>query len=73
MPLTFAGKGKFKVNRINGGNTVKNRLAKMGIIEGGFLEVSNAHYGCPVVVQLQGAQYGIGIGVASKIDVIPVA
>ena len=73
MPLTFAGKGKFKVNRINGGNTVKNRLAKMGIIEGGTLQVSNAQYGGPVVVQLQDAQYGIGIGVASKIDVTPLA
>ena len=73
MPLTFAGRGKFKVNKINGGNTVKNRLAKMGIIEGSYIKVSNAHHGGPVVVQLQDAQYGIGIGVASKIDVTPIS
>jgi Fe2+ transport system protein FeoA len=45
----------------------------MGIIEGSTIQVSNAHYGGPVVVQLQDAQYGIGIGVASKIDVTPIA
>ena len=52
---------------------MKNRLAKMGIIEGSYIKVSNAHHGGPVVVQLQDAQYGIGIGVASKIDVTPVS
>ncbi len=73
MPLTFAGKGNFKVNKINGGNTVRTRLAKMGISEGGYIKVSKANYGGPVVIQLQDAQYGIGIGVASKIDVTPVS
>jgi len=71
MPLTFAGKGMFKVNNIKGGHSVRNRLAKMGITEGISISVKNGHYGGPVVVQLNDSQYGLGVGIASKIDVTP--
>jgi Fe2+ transport system protein FeoA len=72
MPLIFAGKGKFQVNSIKGGHAIKNRLAKMGIIEGVVLRVPSDKMGGPVVVELTDSQYGLGIGVASKIDVTPV-
>ena len=60
------------VVEIRGGRGVRNRLAQMGILPGTRLKiVSQAAFGGPLLVDVDGRVVAIGRGVADKVIVRP--
>jgi ferrous iron transport protein A len=58
------------VERINGGRQFSNKMDSMGILPGKEIQrVNTSVTGGPVVIQVGNAQYALGRGMASKIQV----
>jgi len=69
MPLSYAKPGLVKVISINGGRKLREKLLRMGIMEGEIIKVIFNSFPGPVIVQKYGSRIGIGAGMASKIIV----
>ncbi|WP_256622899.1 FeoA family protein [Methanolobus chelungpuianus] len=69
MPLAMMPEGKVsKIISINAGRSLVNRLKSMGFIENSFLRVKKDNMGA-LIVDLNGCNYALGKGMASKIMV----
>lgn len=69
MPLAMMPEGKrSKIISINAGCTLVNRLKSMGFVENTTLMTKKDNMGA-VIVDLNGCNYAIGKGMASKIMV----
>ncbi|MDK2834198.1 MAG: ferrous iron transport protein [Methanolobus sp.] len=69
MPLAMMPEGKVsKIISINAGRSLVNRLKSMGFIENSFLKVKKDNMGA-LIVDLNGCNYALGKGMASKIMV----
>ena len=69
MPLAMMQEGKVsKVISINAGRSLVNRLKSMGFIENSFLKIKKDNMGA-IIVDLNGCNYALGKGMASKIMV----
>ncbi len=72
MPLSMAKeKELFKIEKILGGNNLRQRLSAMGLYEGNTVKVySNGSTG-PIIVVVANSKIAIGRGMAQKIMVTP--
>lgn len=69
MPLVMMPEGKnSKIISINAGTCLLNRLRSMGFTENGLLKVKKGINGS-VIVSINGCDYALGMGMASKIMV----
>ncbi|MDG6244713.1 MAG: FeoA family protein [Methanolobus sp.] len=69
LPLAMMPEGKdTKIISINAGNCLLNRLRSMGFIENTLLKVKRGINGS-LIVSVNGCDYALGIGMASKIMV----
>jgi ferrous iron transport protein A len=69
MPLTFCNIGQVAiVQRINGGERVRQHLFKLGFVVGSEISVV-AKFGNNVIVKVKDSRVAIGAGMASKIMV----
>jgi len=56
------------VREIQGGRTLRHRLARRGVHPGDKLRlVRTGHFGGPVLIEVHGAEVAIGRGMAQKI------
>ncbi len=66
---THKSGSRVRIKKINSGESLFNRLASMGIVEGSEVEVvSNTGRG-PILLELAGRRFAIGQGMAEKIEV----
>jgi len=71
MKLDEAAEGSHLIiSAIEGGRTMRRRLAEVGIFEGEEIEIVRRGMG-PLIVRAAGAKMAIGRGQASKIEVRP--
>jgi Fe2+ transport system protein A len=69
IPLVMMPEGKdSKIISINAGSSLLNRLRSMGFIENTLLKVKRGINGS-LIVSLNGCDYALGMGMASKIMV----
>lgn len=69
VPLVMMPEGKdIKIISINAGNCLLNRLRSMGFIENRLLKVKKGVNGS-LIVSINGSDYALGMGMASKIMV----
>ncbi|MDY0386346.1 MAG: FeoA family protein [Methanolobus sp.] len=69
IPLVMMPEGKdSKIISINAGKCLLNRLRSMGFIENTVLKVKRGTNGC-LIVSVNGCDYALGFGMASKIMV----
>ncbi len=69
IPLVMMPEGKdSKIISINAGSSLLNRLRSMGFIENTLLKVKRVINGS-LIVSLNGCDYALGMGMASKIMV----
>ena len=59
---------KVTVKEIKGGRGIKNRLAAVGIYPGAEVKVIKTPPG-PMIVEVEGARFALGRGMASRIEV----
>jgi len=69
VPLSFVKAGFVRVVAINGGRSLREKLYRMGIIEGDVVRVISNAFPGPILLQKGGIRIGIGAGMASKIIV----
>jgi Fe2+ transport system protein FeoA len=72
-PLVFAGEGEVvKVVAMHGGHKLRARLLCMGITLGDELQVVHKQANGAMLIEKSGCRYGLGGGMAHKINVIKV-
>lgn len=58
------------IRDIKGGHTVRQRLSRLGLHPRDPIQIIRSGYvGGPVLVEIHGAEVGIGLGMAEKIEV----
>jgi Fur family ferric uptake transcriptional regulator len=67
VPLSIAGKGKYRIIVLKGGRGFVRKLAHMGLYPNAEITVISARRNGPVRVIVKGSQLVLGRGMASKI------
>lgn len=74
MPLSMASPGKrLIVTGFRGGLGMRKRLADLGLNIGIDIQIVSMHPCGPLLVEIKGARYAIGRGLAHHITVEPIA
>jgi Fe2+ transport system protein FeoA len=61
---------RLRITAILGGRGIQRRLAQLGIGIGSIISVNrNAPFSGPIVIEHEGSNFAIGIGIAAKIKV----
>ena len=70
MPLSFVKSGeRVRINAIDSGETLRRKLAEMGMIPGDEIEVIANSLRGPFIVAVKGSRIMLGRGMAHKIQV----
>ena len=70
MPLSFVKSGeRVRINAIESGETLRRKLAEMGMIPGEEIEVIANSLRGPFIVAVKGSRIILGRGMAYKIQV----
>jgi len=71
VPLSMVRHGVVRIININAGRGLRERLIKIGLVEGDVVEVIVNLFPGPVILRRNGMRLGLGAGMASKIIVQP--
>ena len=72
MPLSMAKENEMlRIEKILGGNNLRQRLSAMGLYEGNTVKVYSNGSNGPVIVAVANSKIAIGRGMAQKIIVAP--
>ncbi len=73
MPLTYAKNGEeLKLFKISAGRGLTRRLSEMGIYPGVHVKIVSNPNGGPIIIEIDGARFGLGRGIASKLLALPI-
>jgi len=73
VPLTLVAPGRpVRLVRVEGGQTLRNRLSSIGLVAGSHLEVISGSLHGPLVVAVDRTRVMLGQGIAHKVRVIVV-
>ena len=70
MSLSMVERGRFvRIQDVQGGHGIQNKLAAMGIVRGQKIQVINNHQGGPMVVAVMESRVMLGRSMALRIIV----
>jgi Fur family ferric uptake transcriptional regulator len=69
MPLSSAGEGTYRVVSLSGGKGFIRKLGSMGLYHNAEIRVISAGRSGPVRISVKGVQFGLGKGMAARIQV----